>query len=111
MKRTIILAIAIVAAVVLISYIAAYAQCALTAEKAGCCGTCGGGADAVTAASAESGVVNDICPVMGGEVDSDTPYKVAYKGMVIGLCCEGCIGKFNADPEKYIGVIEEAEED
>ena len=106
MKKAIILAIAV--AIVLVSYIAAYAQCAFTAEKAG---SCGGSADGVTAASAKTEPWNDTCPVMGGEVDSKTPYKVAYKGKVIGLCCAGCVKPFSDDPEKYMKIIEEAEKD
>ena len=46
-------------------------------------------------------IINDVCPVMGGKVSNDTPYKVAYKGKNIGLCCEGCIDAFKDDPTKY----------
>lgn len=52
-------------------------------------------------------VINDICPVMGGEVDKDTPYKIEYKGKTIGFCCPGCIAKFNADPEKYMQKLQD----
>ena len=47
-------------------------------------------------------VINSICPVMGGRIEKDTPYKVEYDGKVIGFCCAGCVEKFNDDPEKYI---------
>ncbi|MFC1709024.1 YHS domain-containing protein [Candidatus Omnitrophota bacterium] len=47
-------------------------------------------------------VINHTCPVMGGEVGKDTEYTVEYDGKVIGLCCAGCVEKFNEDPEKYI---------
>ncbi len=51
---------------------------------------------------AEGGVINDVCPVMGGAVDKNTSIKVTYKGKEIGFCCAGCVSKFNADPEKYM---------
>jgi nitrosocyanin len=53
----------------------------------------------------EGEVINDTCPVMGGKVEKDTPYKIEYKGKTIGFCCPGCIEQFNADPEKYIKKI------
>ena len=76
---------------------AAYAQqCPLSGAK--------------TVAVAKGEVVNTICPVMGGEVGKDTPFKVEYKGKTIGLCCAGCITAFNKDPEKYIGNLDTKEE-
>ena len=54
----------------------------------------------------EAGIINDICPVMGGKVDKDTPYSVEYKGEKIGFCCAGCVDTFNADPETYLQKIE-----
>lgn len=54
----------------------------------------------------EGEVVNNVCPVMGGEVSKDTPYKTEYKGKTIGFCCSGCIEKFKADPEKYMAKIQ-----
>ncbi len=65
-------------------------------------------------ANLESGeVVNEICPIMEGEVGKDTAYKVEYDGKVIGFCCAGCVDKFNEDPEKYIQELglEEAQEE
>ena len=70
------------------------------------------GGEAVVApeATLDSGeVVNSVCPVMGGKVEKDTPYKVEYKGKVIGFCCGECLEKFNADPEKYAQKLEELE--
>lgn len=55
----------------------------------------------------EGGVVNTVCPVMGGEVSEDTEYKVEYKGKTIGFCCPTCIKKFNSDPEKYMAKLQE----
>lgn len=59
---------------------------------------------------AEGKVINDICPVMGGRVDKDTPYKAEYKGKTIGLCCPDCVAEFNANPEKYVKNIMEMSE-
>jgi len=59
-------------------------------------------------AFAEEGeVINQTCPVMGGEVNKDTPYKTEYNGQTIGFCCGGCIGAFNKNPEKYWATVEE----
>lgn len=52
-------------------------------------------------------VINKICPVMGGEVEKDTAYKVEYEGKVIGFCCQGCVDKFNENPEEYLQKLEE----
>lgn len=59
----------------------------------------------------EEGIVNSVCPVMGGEVGKDTPYKTVYKGKTIGFCCPDCIEKFNAEPEKYMAKIEGAKKE
>lgn len=42
--------------------------------------------------------VNNVCPVMGGDVDKDSP-SVAYLGREIGFCCAGCETKWLAKPE------------
>ena len=47
---------------------------------------------------------NEICPVMGHEVDPDI--YVDYEGRRIGFCCAGCDKKFLADPEKYLKKID-----
>ena len=58
--------------------------------------------------SVEKGeVINVVCPVMGGKVDKDTPYKTEYKDKIIGFCCPGCIPMFNANPEKYMVKLQE----
>lgn len=49
-----------------------------------------------------AGVINAVCPVMGGKVDKNTSYTVEYKGKKIGFCCPGCSDTFKADPEKYM---------
>jgi len=69
------------------------------------CGRCGIGAErhehSEEEAVIETGVINDRCPVMDGEVDNDAPYTVIYEGKKIGLCCSGCVAAFNKNPEKY----------
>jgi YHS domain-containing protein len=49
--------------------------------------------------------INAKCPRLGKDVDP--AQKVVYKGQVIGLCCAECKGKFEANPEKYIGKVAE----
>lgn len=57
---------------------------------------------AATSADAKA-VNNPKCPVSGAPVGSmQAGSHIVYKGMKVGLCCDGCIGKFNEDPEKYL---------
>ena len=51
-------------------------------------------------------VINITCPVMGGAVDKDAPYKTEYKGKTIGFCCPGCVEEFKKNPEKYMAKLE-----
>jgi YHS domain-containing protein len=51
--------------------------------------------------------VQTTCPVMGNPIDSK--YFTYYKGRGIYFCCAGCIEKFNADPDKYLKAMREAE--
>jgi YHS domain-containing protein len=44
--------------------------------------------------------VNKLCPV--GKEDIDPKVTYVYKGKTIGFCCEDCIPKFKADPDKYM---------
>jgi len=45
-----------------------------------------------------------ICPVMKNEVkDIEKAPKFEYEGKTYYFCCPGCVDKFKADPEKYIG--------
>ena len=55
--------------------------------------------------AASVGVVNTVCPIMGGKVDPnkiDPKLVVAYKDAKVGFCCGGCIPKWNklSDAEK-----------
>ncbi|MCJ7555124.1 MAG: YHS domain-containing protein [Ignavibacteriaceae bacterium] len=43
---------------------------------------------------------NEVCPVMGNEVDPEVP-TLEFEGKAYGFCCSGCDDKFRNDPEKY----------
>jgi len=51
-------------------------------------------------------VVGDVtaCPVSGEvfTVAADSP-KAEFEGKTYYMCCGGCVGKFNADPARYLG--------
>jgi YHS domain-containing protein len=44
---------------------------------------------------------NKVCPVKGGEIESDSP-TFEFNGKVYGFCCSGCESKFKKDPETYL---------
>jgi YHS domain-containing protein len=46
------------------------------------------------------------CPVMGNPIDKTL--FADYNGKRVYFCCPGCIDTFNADPEKYIKILEDA---
>jgi len=63
------------------------------------------GVAAVEKASFAADPINKVCPITGKDVN---PTKtVEYEKQVIGLCCDDCKGKFEADPKKYIGKVKE----
>jgi len=46
---------------------------------------------------------NKTCPVSGKAVGSmQKGSKVDYKGYEVGLCCDGCIRKFNENADTYL---------
>jgi len=51
-------------------------------------------------------VGNKICPVSGDPIDSMDGFEIEYDGKVYNLCCKMCVKDFNADPEKYIAIVE-----
>ena len=53
---------------------------------------------------AEQEVTQEVCPVMGGEINKDL--YVEYEGRRIYFCCKGCPGKFKENPEKYVKKLE-----
>jgi YHS domain-containing protein len=51
----------------------------------------------------DQGFANKICPVQGGEIDTENPaLAVQYQGQRIGFCCPGCPQEFRGDPERYM---------
>lgn len=48
-------------------------------------------------------VSNEGLDEMGG------PTTIVYEGQEVKFCCKKCVKKFNADPAKYMKVIQEAE--
>ena len=44
-------------------------------------------------------VEQKICPIMGLPIDKKL--FVEHKGQKVYFCCQECVGKFKADPEKW----------
>ncbi len=54
-------------------------------------------------------VGNTICPVSGDKIGSMGPgVTVEHEGKIYNLCCEGCIDKFKAEPDKYSTMAEDS---
>lgn len=50
------------------------------------------------------------CVVSGEKLgEMGEPHVIQYQGKTVKLCCSSCLKEFNADPVKYMKVIEEAE--
>ncbi len=65
-------------------------------------------ADAGPAAAEPVNVGNKFCPISGKPIGTMGETKVVeYKGKAYNLCCPMCEKDFNADPEKYIKILEE----
>jgi hypothetical protein len=62
------------------------------------CGCKGKKAEGETVAKPQT-----VCPVLGGKIDKKQ--YVDVKGVRIYVCCEGCIAKIKADPDKYIAKV------
>ena len=54
-----------------------------------------------TPCSAAEPPLNEMCPVMTEE-KADPSISVTYQGRTIAFCCETCVRKFTASPEKYV---------
>ncbi len=48
---------------------------------------------------------NSVCPVSGEEIDRSKTFT--YNGKTYAFCCNKCLKKFKADPEKYTGRLSE----
>ncbi|MBW7905330.1 MAG: YHS domain-containing protein [Phycisphaerae bacterium] len=44
--------------------------------------------------------INALCPVMTEE-KVDPAFTTTYRGRVIGFCCDKCLAKFEANPQRY----------
>ena len=51
---------------------------------------------------AAAGIINEICPITGGDEKVDPSVTVDYKGKKVAFCCKKCVAKWNAlsDAEK-----------
>jgi YHS domain-containing protein len=58
-----------------------------------------------TAATEEGAIFNTVCPVSGEEIDEEITH--AHEGKTYAVCCNSCLKKFKADPEKYISRLSE----
>jgi YHS domain-containing protein len=58
-----------------------------------------------TLSVADDKAINKKCPVDQKDVDGKTSFT--YKEQVIGFCSAECKGKFEKEPEKYIGKVKE----
>ena len=57
---------------------------------------------ALASASPPSTIRNEWCPVMAEE-KVDPTFTLNYRGKVVAFCCDMCVKKFQANPEKYEG--------
>lgn len=48
------------------------------------------------------------CIVTGDAFGADLgdPIDVNYKGRLVRLCCKSCVKKFNANPQKYLAILD-----
>ena len=46
------------------------------------------------------------CPVMGDVLgEMGEPIPVLVKGQTVYVCCKGCVGKVQRDPDKYLAIV------
>ena len=51
----------------------------------------------------------DACLVSGGKLGAmGDPVDHVYKNRLVRFCCQGCIGKFEKEPAKYLAKLDEA---
>ena len=52
----------------------------------------------------------DVCVVSGKPLGSmGLPHVIDYKGTTVKFCCDGCLPKFNSDPEKFLAKLKTGE--
>lgn len=54
------------------------------------------------ATSSETAADTASCPVLGTTMAKKDMIPYEYKGKTYYFCCESCVTKFKADPEKYL---------
>ena len=54
--------------------------------------------------------IQTTCPVSGEKL-GDKPAFVDYEGRHVALCCEDCRDSFNADPQKYLKLLDNPSEE
>ena len=85
----------------------------LIADSALACADCGcrdEAAPTAAGAAATATVAQSKCPVMGGKVEVGKSPYVDVKGFRVYVCCAGCNGKIEADPDTYLAKIAAAGE-
>lgn len=60
----------------------------------------------VLPARASEQVINQWCPVLT-DIKADPQITTIYQGKTVALCCDHCLTKFKADPERYIDQLEQ----
>lgn len=55
-------------------------------------------------AGADKETRQTMCPVMNWKINEDV--YVMHEGKKVYLCCTNCIEKFNAEPDKYMQILE-----
>ncbi len=53
--------------------------------------------------------IQTTCPVTGEKLEDKSTY-VDYQGRRIYFCCNKCVTRFNEDPQKYLGRMDEGSE-
>jgi YHS domain-containing protein len=56
----------------------------------------------------DSNSMQTVCPITGKKINKR--FCTEYKGKKVYFCCQGCIEKFKADPEKYIDKLPQFKE-
>lgn len=68
------------------------------------------GMDAATQPAADAYPL-DTCPVTGATLGSmGEPIDVEVKGRIVKVCCPGCVETVKADPDKYLALLDQAEQ-
>jgi hypothetical protein len=62
-----------------------------------------------TVAHAANAYAQTTCVVSGEKLgEMGAPVVINYKGLEVRFCCNSCVKKFNADPEKYLAKLKAA---